>query len=176
VVSRLKAEAAARGKVAEFEGLKSFLTTEAAAVPCPQCGTDLRADATDGHERFMVRMRAHSLEIVPPHEMANDERRIGDAGSWPQYVSRFWKTSFPMTYTMKTSAHIVFLACPSGWALTHFHPFLAASLEAAPPVVVKTLPVAGSQGIDPALSEISVTFSKPMTDRSWSLSTWGDEN
>ena len=124
----------------------------------------------------MVPMRAHSLEIVPLHETANDEWRIGGAGSWPLYLSRFWKTSLPMNDTMKPSAHIVFLACLSGWALTHLHPLLAASLEAAPPVVVKTLPVAGSQGIDPALSEISVTFSKPMTDRSWSRSTWGDEN
>lgn len=52
----------------------------------------------------------------------------------------------------------------------------AASLESAPPVVVKSVPVAGSTGVDPALGEIAVTFSKAMQDGSWSWSTWGDEN
>jgi hypothetical protein len=50
------------------------------------------------------------------------------------------------------------------------------SLESAPPVVVKTVPVAGSTDVDPALAEIRVTYSKAMQDRSWSWSTWGEEN
>ena len=41
----------------------------------------------------------------------------------------------------------------------------------APPVVVKTLPVAGADGIDPSTTEIQVTFSKEMKDGSWSWST-----
>lgn len=41
----------------------------------------------------------------------------------------------------------------------------------APPVVVKTVPVAGSEGVDPATTEIRVTFSKEMTDKSWSWAT-----
>jgi RNA polymerase sigma-70 factor (ECF subfamily) len=41
---------------------------------------------------------------------------------------------------------------------------------------VRTEPVAGSTGVDPALTEIRVTFSKPMQDGSWSWSTWGEEN
>jgi RNA polymerase sigma-70 factor (ECF subfamily) len=48
------------------------------------------------------------------------------------------------------------------------------SLESAAPVVVKTVPVAGSVGVDPALAELEVTFSKPMLDKSWSWSTWGE--
>jgi RNA polymerase sigma-70 factor (ECF subfamily) len=48
------------------------------------------------------------------------------------------------------------------------------SLQSAPPVVVKTVPVAGSVGVDPALAELQVTFSKPMLDQSWSWSTWGE--
>jgi hypothetical protein len=40
--------------------------------------------------------------------------------------------------------------------------------ETAPPVVVKTIPEAGSKAIDPASVEIRVTFSKDMTDGSWS--------
>src|ERR1041385_2118197 len=50
------------------------------------------------------------------------------------------------------------------------------SIESAPPVVVKTVPVAGATDVDPALTEIRVTFSKPMQDGSWSWSTWGQEN
>jgi RNA polymerase sigma-70 factor (ECF subfamily) len=50
------------------------------------------------------------------------------------------------------------------------------SLEAAPPVVVKTIPTAGSTGVDPALTEISVTYSKPMMDGSWSWCLWGEDN
>jgi HEAT repeats/Bacterial Ig-like domain len=49
------------------------------------------------------------------------------------------------------------------------------SLQSAPPVVIKTVPQAGSVGIDPALTELQVTFSKPMQDGSWSWSTWGED-
>lgn len=50
------------------------------------------------------------------------------------------------------------------------------TLQSAPPVVVKTVPTAGDDSVDPALTEIKVTFSKPMQDNSWSWSTWGEEN
>jgi RNA polymerase sigma-70 factor (ECF subfamily) len=49
------------------------------------------------------------------------------------------------------------------------------SLESAPPVVVKTVPPAGTRDVDPGLTEIQVTFSKPMMDQSWSWSTWGED-
>lgn len=42
------------------------------------------------------------------------------------------------------------------------------SLQAVPPVVIKTLPEAGTDGVDPGLPEIKVTFSKEMKDGSWS--------
>lgn len=41
----------------------------------------------------------------------------------------------------------------------------------APPVVVKTVPAAGEEGVDPGLKEIRVTFSKEMMDKSWSWAT-----
>ena len=44
------------------------------------------------------------------------------------------------------------------------------SLESVPPVVIKTVPEAGAQAVDPGLKEIEVTFSKEMTPGSWS---WG---
>lgn len=38
-----------------------------------------------------------------------------------------------------------------------------------PPVVVKTVPAANEKSVDPALTEIRVTFDRPMrTERSWS--------
>jgi RNA polymerase sigma-70 factor (ECF subfamily) len=45
------------------------------------------------------------------------------------------------------------------------------TLDSAPPVVVKTVPEAGAGDIDPATTEIRVTFSKDMQDESWSWST-----
>jgi tetratricopeptide (TPR) repeat protein len=51
------------------------------------------------------------------------------------------------------------------------------SLESAPPVVVRTVPMAGGAGVDPALTEIRVTFSKNMMDQSWSWSSaWKDSD
>jgi RNA polymerase sigma-70 factor (ECF subfamily) len=44
------------------------------------------------------------------------------------------------------------------------------TLESVPPVVVKTVPAAGSGDVDPKLTEIKVTFSKDMEDGGWS---WG---
>ena len=41
----------------------------------------------------------------------------------------------------------------------------------APPVVVKTVPAAGSEGVDPATTMVRVTFSKEMLDKSWSWAT-----
>ena len=44
-----------------------------------------------------------------------------------------------------------------------------------PPVVVKTVPAAGATDVDPATSEIKATFSKDMTDQSWSWSQLSDD-
>ena len=50
------------------------------------------------------------------------------------------------------------------------------SFETAPPVVVRTEPIAGTTRVDSRTSEIVVQFSKAMQDGSWSWSTWGEEN
>jgi len=50
-------------------------------------------------------------------------------------------------------------------------------LEAeVPPVVVETFPASGATGVDPALTELRVTFSKPMREGSWSWTIWSEEN
>ncbi len=43
------------------------------------------------------------------------------------------------------------------------------------PKVISTSPGNGSQDVDPAIREISVTFSEPMTDKNWSWS-YEDKN
>lgn len=45
------------------------------------------------------------------------------------------------------------------------------TLSSVPPVVVKTVPEAGSSDIDPKTTEIKVTFSKEMSDGEWSWVT-----
>jgi hypothetical protein len=50
------------------------------------------------------------------------------------------------------------------------------NLTTAPPVVVKAIPPAGMDEVDPNLAGIRVTFSKDMTDGSWSWSTAGKDN
>jgi hypothetical protein len=42
------------------------------------------------------------------------------------------------------------------------------TVENALPVVVKTVPLAGAEDVNPKLTEIKVTFSKDMVDESWS--------
>ena len=43
------------------------------------------------------------------------------------------------------------------------------SVRNSRPAVVKTVPAAGATDVDPNLKEITVTFSKDMMDRSWSV-------
>jgi hypothetical protein len=43
-------------------------------------------------------------------------------------------------------------------------------------MVIQTIPEAGARNIDPALTELRVTFSKPMREGSWSWTAWGEEN
>jgi RNA polymerase sigma-70 factor (ECF subfamily) len=54
-------------------------------------------------------------------------------------------------------------------------PLYAQDIDSTPPVVVKAEPEAGSKEVVPGVVEIRVTFSKPMTDQSWSWSSaWKD--
>ncbi len=50
------------------------------------------------------------------------------------------------------------------------------TLESVPPVVVKTVPEAGDNKVDPNITEIKITFSKDMQDRSWSWVTLSKES
>src|SRR3954451_8713172 len=48
-------------------------------------------------------------------------------------------------------------------------------IDAMAPVVVKTVPEAGTRDVAPGVVDLRVTFSKPMADPSWSWSTaWKD--
>lgn len=50
------------------------------------------------------------------------------------------------------------------------------ALASAPPVVVKTVPAAGSEGVDPNLKEIAITFTKEMADGSYSVVNYSPGN
>jgi Bacterial Ig-like domain len=51
----------------------------------------------------------------------------------------------------------------------------AQDVDSIAPVVVRTVPEAGTKNVAPGETEIKVTFSKEMTDQSWSWSTaWQD--
>ena len=50
------------------------------------------------------------------------------------------------------------------------------TLESVPPVVVKSIPEAGTVEVDPTLAAIEVTFSKEMKDGSWSWVTYSKES
>jgi hypothetical protein len=53
----------------------------------------------------------------------------------------------------------------------------AQDVDSVAPVVVKTVPEAGSKNVSPGEVEIRVTFSKEMADKSWSWSTaWKDSS
>jgi RNA polymerase sigma-70 factor (ECF subfamily) len=47
----------------------------------------------------------------------------------------------------------------------------AQDIDSIAPVVVKTVPEAGSKDVSPGIVEIKVTFSKEMMDQSWSWSS-----
>ncbi|HVM49575.1 MAG TPA: Ig-like domain-containing protein [Candidatus Acidoferrum sp.] len=44
-----------------------------------------------------------------------------------------------------------------------------------PPSVIKTVPASGSTDVDPSLTELTFTFSKPMRDQSWSVCQSSDD-
>ena len=53
----------------------------------------------------------------------------------------------------------------------------AQDVDSMAPVVVKTVPEAGSKDVAPGVMEVKITFSKDMMDRSWSWSTvWQDSS
>lgn len=64
-------------------------------------------------------------------------------------------------------------------ALCHFATGVgrAQDVDSVAPVVVKTVPEAGSKDVSPGEAEIKVTFSKDMMDKSWSWSSaWKDSS
>jgi RNA polymerase sigma-70 factor (ECF subfamily) len=64
-------------------------------------------------------------------------------------------------------------------AICQFAPQIcqAQDIDSMAPVVVKTVPEAGTKDVAPGEMEIRVTFSKDMTDQSWTWSTaWKDSD
>ena len=75
---------------------------------------------------------------------------------------------------MKTKALLTTLIIG---AICQFAPSIgqAQDVDSIAPVVVKTVPEDGTKDVSPGIVEIKVTFSKEMTDQSWSWSSaWKD--
>ena len=71
------------------------------------------------------------------------------------------------------------LATVMAGAVCQFAPQIsrAQDIDSMAPVVVKTVPEAGTKDVAPGVVEIKVTFSKEMSDGSWSWSTaWKDSS
>jgi archaellin len=76
---------------------------------------------------------------------------------------------------MKHKITFLLALCLTGTALLSKANAQDITLDAARPVVVRTIPEAGSDGVDPNTTEIQVTFSKKMKDGSWSWCTLSKE-
>ena len=73
---------------------------------------------------------------------------------------------------MKTLPKILIVALFCQFLTNVIH---AQDLDSVAPVVTKTVPEAGSKEVSPGVVEIRVSFSKSMTDQSWSWSSaWKD--
>lgn len=68
----------------------------------------------------------------------------------------------------KTLITIVVAAALSGLRISTL---CAQDIDNFAPVVVKTVPQAGSKDVPPGVREIKITFSKKMADQSWSWAT-----
>jgi hypothetical protein len=81
-------------------------------------------------------------------------------------------SEFGQNTYMKTSLKVlvVVVLCQLVTAVSQ-----AQDIDSVAPVVVKAVPEAGSKEVSPGVVEIRVTFSKEMTDQSWSWSSaWKD--
>lgn len=66
---------------------------------------------------------------------------------------------------------VPFLAAGLSMLLLPPLPAAEPTIDTMPPVVIKTVPEAGSTNVAPGVVEIKITFSKPMRDQAWSWST-----
>ena len=70
----------------------------------------------------------------------------------------------------KTVLTLIAASVLCGWTTPTLR---AQDMDAFAPVVVKTVPEAGSKDVPPGECEVRITFSKEMTDQSWSwCSAW----
>ena len=73
---------------------------------------------------------------------------------------------------MKTLPNILIVTLLGQFLTSAIH---AQDIDSVAPVVTRTVPEAGSKEVSPGVVDIRVSFSKPMTDQSWSWSSaWKD--
>jgi capsular polysaccharide biosynthesis protein len=113
----------------------------------------------------------------PPRSLEKGDRpnaRAGQDGRFTLYVGWYGEQtglgiSAPGYLTLSTNLGPRALGQRSVSREFQLHRVVSAAIETkAPPVVVETFPESGATNVDPALTELRVTFSKPMRDRNWS--------
>ena len=125
----------------------------------------------DGNTNLCAKMRAIARNKMTSSWQSDGKAMIPDVKYFTVYADtvdgshRF----FSVDAAAQTAEYIAaFNSHPDATSLTW---------ATAPPVVVRTFPEAGSQDVAPGETEIKVTFSKNMTDQSWSwVNAWQDSS
>src|ERR1039457_1187277 len=118
--------------------------------------------SADGNADLAGAMRAIANSKMTSSWQANGKAMLPEPNDMTVYVDT------------KDGSHRFFMVDTKARTAEYVAAFNGSSAESpmswasAPPVVVKTVPEAGATGVAPGVTEIRVTFSKEMTDQSWS--------
>ncbi len=175
-----------------YEMLTGELPLGRFAPPSQKVQVDVRLDEVVLHalEKEPQRRYQHVSEVKTDVESITSHPPIPPPTVVPAVAPaaprrEFWKTAVGVLAALLA----VILA---GWIILMGLSFVLPALSRAkarhvtppppaadlsiPPVVINTVPESGASGVDPATTELRVTFSARMKDRSWSWTTWGEQN
>jgi RNA polymerase sigma-70 factor (ECF subfamily) len=126
--------------------------------------------SADGNTNLATRIRGIAAAKMTSSWQANGKAMIPGPEDMTVYVDT------------KEGAHRFFMVDTEAHTAEYVAAFNQESSDqisttSIPPVVVKTIPEAGSKDVPPGEFEVKVTFSKEMHDRSWSWCTvWENSN
>jgi len=144
--------------------------------PDPRTACQIEEEILDELE-FHLEMRTldnQSAGMAPDEARADAMRRFGDFDRIYQACRRTLLGERIMLQRIQAILTVVLLLAVVFMGVQFYRwqntqqELLTDVAEFRRPVVVKTVPESGAIDVDPALAEIRVTFSKEMTDQSWS--------
>jgi len=117
--------------------------------------------------RQPVNQQAERTQTPGSHDYAAELRKASrELAELRQHYTETWPTVINKTKEVERLRSLA-----TAFAIQEVIP----EAETLPPVVVRTSPVSGARDVAPGIVELSVTFSKDMTDESWSWCTaWDD--